>query len=156
MSRFLPGSGSILVVVRAAALVLGSLTSNFPLTEYTCLLMRSLGMWRSNRVLTISFGLYPFCANSKISRICRLQRFLKVQKIVDTTFAHSPFPNDSQALKEEIQRFLIQAKEEGSYELFLLELTTGVRQGELLALALSGVAGVHRPLQLDARGEHPL
>jgi len=36
--------------------------------------------------------------------------------------------------KEEIQRFLIQAKEEGLYELFLLELTTGMRRGEILAL----------------------
>lgn len=35
---------------------------------------------------------------------------------------------------EEVQRFLIQAKEEGMYELFLLELTTGMRRGELLAL----------------------
>ena len=35
---------------------------------------------------------------------------------------------------EEMQRFLIQAKEEGYYELFLLELTTGLRRGELLAL----------------------
>ena len=36
--------------------------------------------------------------------------------------------------REEIQRFLIQAKAEGMYELFLLELTTGLRRGELLAL----------------------
>ena len=36
--------------------------------------------------------------------------------------------------KEEIQRFLIQAKAEGMYELFLLELTTGLRRGEILAL----------------------
>ena len=36
--------------------------------------------------------------------------------------------------KEETQRFLIQAKEEGMYELFLLEITTGLRRGELLAL----------------------
>ena len=35
---------------------------------------------------------------------------------------------------EEIQRFLIQAKAEGMYELFLLDLTTGMRRGELLAL----------------------
>lgn len=35
---------------------------------------------------------------------------------------------------EEIQRFLIQAKEDGLYELFFLELTTGMRRGELLAL----------------------
>jgi len=35
---------------------------------------------------------------------------------------------------EEIQRFLLQAKEEGMYELFLLELTTGLRRGEILAL----------------------
>ncbi len=35
---------------------------------------------------------------------------------------------------EELQRFFIQAKEEGYYELFLLELATGLRRGELLAL----------------------
>ena len=34
----------------------------------------------------------------------------------------------------DLQRFLIQAKAEGLYELFLLELTTGMRRGELLAL----------------------
>ncbi len=33
-----------------------------------------------------------------------------------------------------MQRFLIQAKAEGVYELFLLELVTGLRRGEILAL----------------------
>ena len=33
-----------------------------------------------------------------------------------------------------MQRLLIQAKEEGYYELFLLELSTGLRRGELMAL----------------------
>ena len=36
--------------------------------------------------------------------------------------------------KEELQRFLIQAKAEGYYELFLLDLATGLRRGELMAL----------------------
>ncbi len=36
--------------------------------------------------------------------------------------------------KNEIIRFLHQAKEEGYYELFLLELGTGMRRGEILAL----------------------
>ncbi len=36
--------------------------------------------------------------------------------------------------QEEMQRLLIQAKENGCYELLLLELTTGLRRGELLAL----------------------
>ena len=36
--------------------------------------------------------------------------------------------------REEIQRFLIQAQAEGYYELFLLDLCTGLRRGELLAL----------------------
>ena len=36
--------------------------------------------------------------------------------------------------REEMQRFLIQAKEEGYYEMFLLELATGLRRGEVLAL----------------------
>ena len=35
---------------------------------------------------------------------------------------------------EEMQRFLIQAKYEGCFEMLLLELTTGMRRGELLAL----------------------
>ena len=35
---------------------------------------------------------------------------------------------------DEIQRFLIQAKEDGYYEMFLLELCSGMRRGELLAL----------------------
>ena len=36
--------------------------------------------------------------------------------------------------RDEMQRFLIQAKEEGYFELFLLELATGLRRGEALAL----------------------
>ena len=39
--------------------------------------------------------------------------------------------------REAVRRFLIQAKAEGLYELFLLELTTGLRRGELLALKWS-------------------
>ena len=35
---------------------------------------------------------------------------------------------------EEIQRFLLQAKVDGFYEMFLLELCSGMRRGELLAL----------------------
>ncbi len=36
--------------------------------------------------------------------------------------------------REEMQKLLIQAKDEGYYEIFLLELTTGLRVGELMAL----------------------
>ena len=36
--------------------------------------------------------------------------------------------------REELQKLLIQAKAEGYYEVFLLELTTGLRVGELMAL----------------------
>lgn len=39
--------------------------------------------------------------------------------------------------QNEILRFLYQAKEEGHYELFLLELGTGMRRGEILALKWS-------------------
>lgn len=38
------------------------------------------------------------------------------------------------ALDEEIQRLLIQAKEDGCFELLLLELSTGLRRGEICAL----------------------
>lgn len=44
-------------------------------------------------------------------------------------------PKEMQVLtQEEMQRLLIQAKENGCYELLLLELSTGLRRGELLAL----------------------
>ena len=44
-------------------------------------------------------------------------------------------PKEMQVLTgEEIQRLLIQAKEDNCFELFLLELTTGLRRGEILAL----------------------
>ena len=36
--------------------------------------------------------------------------------------------------RDELQRFLIQAKVEGYYEFFLLELATGLRRGEIVAL----------------------
>ena len=36
--------------------------------------------------------------------------------------------------REEIQRFLIQAQAEGCFELFLLDLSTGLRRGEIMAL----------------------
>ena len=36
--------------------------------------------------------------------------------------------------RDELQRFLIQAQVEGYYELFLLDLATGLRRGELMAL----------------------
>ena len=36
--------------------------------------------------------------------------------------------------REELQRFLIQAQAEGYYELFLMDLCTGLRRGELMAL----------------------
>lgn len=36
--------------------------------------------------------------------------------------------------KDELQRFLAQAKEDGYYELFLLELGTGMRRGEIMGL----------------------
>lgn len=44
-------------------------------------------------------------------------------------------PKEMQVLTgEEIQRLPIQAKEDGCFELLLLELTTGLRRGEILAL----------------------
>ena len=54
---------------------------------------------------------------------------------------------------EEIQRLLIQAKEDGCFELLLLELTTGLRRGEILALRwddlnfLTGALRIERQVQ---------
>ena len=50
---------------------------------------------------------------------------------------------------EEIQRFLIQAKAEGMYELFLLDLTTGMRRGELLALRWDDLDFATGKLRID-------
>ncbi len=62
--------------------------------------------------------------------------------------------------RDELQRFLIQAKVEGYYELFLLELATGLRQGELLALQWddldfqSGVLNVNKQVNAVGGGLH--
>ena len=63
-------------------------------------------------------------------------------------------PREMQVLTgEEIQRLLIQAKEDGCYELLLLELSTGLRRGEILALqwddldVQTGVLKVERQVQ---------
>src|SRR5699024_6519849 len=49
----------------------------------------------------------------------------------------------------EIQRFLIQAQAAGMYELLLLELTTGKRLGELLALRWDQLDFTTRKLRID-------
>ena len=63
-------------------------------------------------------------------------------------------PKEMQVLTgEEIQRLLIQAKEDGCFELLLLELSTGLRRGEILALQWddldfrTGVLRVERQVQ---------
>ena len=56
----------------------------------------------------------------------------------DGTKLPKDIPKEMKILKsDEIARFLYQAKEEGYYELFLLELMTGMRRGEILALKWS-------------------
>ena len=60
--------------------------------------------------------------------------------------------------REELQRFLIQAQAEGYYELFLLDLATGLRRGELLALRWddlnfkTGVLSINKQVY-DVRGQ---
>ena len=60
--------------------------------------------------------------------------------------------------RDELQRFLIQAKAEGYYELFLLDLATGLRRGELMALQWedlnfkTGVLSISRQVY-DVKGE---
>ena len=50
---------------------------------------------------------------------------------------------------EEIQRFLIQAKHDGYYELFMLDLATGLRRGELLGLQWSDLNPVTGELRIE-------
>lgn len=51
--------------------------------------------------------------------------------------------------REELQRFLIQAKYDGYYEVFLLELSTGLRQGELIALQWTDLNFTTGELRID-------
>ncbi|WP_312636521.1 site-specific integrase [Oscillibacter sp.] len=60
--------------------------------------------------------------------------------------------------RDELQRFLIQAQAEGYYELFLLDLATGLRRGELMALQWddldfkTGVLSVNKQIY-DVKGQ---
>lgn len=72
---------------------------------------------------------------------CRaaLEKAVKEGLIKQNPAKHCKLPPKKSAEIEvltpaEMQRLLIQAKEEGFYELFLLALATGMRRGELLAL----------------------
>ena len=61
-------------------------------------------------------------------------------------------------MPEEIQRLLIQAREDGCYELLLLELSTGLRRGEICALQWTDLDLKTGTLQVErqvhrARGE---
>lgn len=51
--------------------------------------------------------------------------------------------------REELYRFLIQAREEGYYEMFLLEISTGLRRGELTALQWSDLNPKTGELRID-------
>ena len=51
--------------------------------------------------------------------------------------------------KEEMKRLLIQAKYEGFYELLLLDLMTGIRRGELLALRWEDYNGEYLRLRQE-------
>ncbi len=51
--------------------------------------------------------------------------------------------------REEMQRLLIQAKAEGYYEVFLLELTTGLRVGELMALQWNDLNSTTGELRIE-------
>lgn len=53
--------------------------------------------------------------------------------------------------RQELQRFLIQAKADGYFELFLLDLSTGLRRGELLALQWSDLDLVAGTLSVTKR-----
>ncbi len=53
--------------------------------------------------------------------------------IILQSSSHSPQEMELLS-KDEVQRLLIQAKEDGCFELLLLELSTGLRRGEILAL----------------------
>ena len=59
---------------------------------------------------------------------------IRINPAVDCKLPGQALKDMNLLTREEMQRFLIQAKEEGYYELFLLELATGLRRGEVLAL----------------------
>ena len=62
-------------------------------------------------------------------------------------------PNEMKVLsREDMQKVLIQAKEENYYELFLLEFATGLRLGELMALQWDDVNLVTGELRINKQG----
>lgn len=95
---------------------------------------------RIDRVEIFGAGLAPSMVR-RIHTLCRaaLEKAVKDGFIRQNPSLDCKLPpkkgTEMQVLSvEEMQRFLIQAKYDGFFELYLTELTTGVRIGELLAL----------------------
>ena len=59
---------------------------------------------------------------------------IRINPATDCKLPHQNTKEMKVLSREEMQRFLVQSKEEGYFELFLLELATGLRRGEVLAL----------------------
>ena len=64
----------------------------------------------------------------------RVERLIRVNPAVGCKLPPKKAREMQVLSHEEMQRFLIQAKEDGFYEMMLLELATGMRRGELCAL----------------------
>ncbi len=62
------------------------------------------------------------------------EKLIRVNPAIDCKLPPKKAREMQVLTREEMQRFMIQAQAEGYYEVFLLELATGLRRGELLAL----------------------
>ena len=92
--------------------------------------------------------LYGPCVSDRLVEGCHLrirsalaeaveERLIPRNPAEDCNLPQSARREKQVLTREELQRFLTQAKEEGYYELVLLELATGLRRGEILALKWS-------------------
>ena len=119
---------------------------------------RKDGRWEGRIVIGYDDNGYPKTKNvlAKTKKEC----VEKLQKLKAECGGLKPEKaREMQVLtREELQRFLIQAKFEGYYEVFLLDLATGLRRGELMALQWddlnfkTGVLNVNKQVY-DVRGQ---
>lgn len=132
---------------------------NIPLNKLTTNDIQQMCVWMKTKDRVDQEEYEGGLADSQIRNCHSLCHRALEKAVAETLIARNPAigcklpPMKREEMKilsrESMQRLLIQAKEEGYYELFLLEFATGLRLGELMALQWEDLNLAIRELRIN-------